>query len=63
MITKLIKHFKVKNKLSKDVENQQCDGRECVTEMNRFDNTSRQDKEDDNDARGNCTKQNKIMGK
>lgn len=31
--------------------------------MNRFDNTSKLDREDDNDARGNCTKQNKILGK
>lgn len=30
--------------------------------MNRLDNTSKQDKEDDNDARGNCTNQTKILG-
>lgn len=63
MITKLQKHFKVKNKVSNDAENQKCDRLVCVTEMNRFDNTSKQDKEDDNDARGNCTKQSKILGK
>lgn len=30
--------------------------------MNRFDQ-SKHDKEDDNNARGNCTKQSKILGK
>ncbi|CAG9791291.1 unnamed protein product [Diatraea saccharalis] len=29
--------------------------------MNRFDNISKHDKEEENNARGNCTKQNKIL--
>lgn len=32
------------------------------TEMNRLENTLKHGKEDDHDARGNCTKQSKILG-